>query len=72
MVKASLDFYPVTGPLLGLYLVSLAVFCISYILVRRSALGTAVQYYFLLSAPLFFFAVFSPVYEPIVRFLSGA
>ena len=71
-VKTFLNFYPVTGPLLGLYLTSFVVFCVFFILARKNTYSTATQYYFVFSVLLFFFAVFPPVYEPIVTLLSGA
>ena len=70
-VKALFNFYPVTGPLLGMYLASIAVFCVSYVLGKSIVRTKVVQYYFMLSAVFFFFGVFSPLYEPIVRFLTG-
>lgn len=77
-VKGIFNFYAVTGPLLGVYLASIAVFCILFFVTRTMRVfrgtktGILLQWYFMGSAFIFFFAVFSPVYEPIVRSLSGA
>jgi hypothetical protein len=70
-VKTLFNFYPVTGPLLGLYIASIAVFCISYVLGKRIARTSIVRYYLVLSALFFFLGVFAPVYGPIVRILAG-
>ncbi len=67
-VKEFLNFYPVTGPLLGLYVLSVAIFCFVYVLTRKMSLAAA-PYYFMLSCLLFALAVFPPIYEPIVAWL---
>ena len=75
-VKAFFNFYPVTGPLLGLYIASIAVFCILFVAMRnahflqRDASGIFIRWYFVLSVILFFFAIFPPVYVPIVELLA--
>lgn len=68
-VKEFLNFYPVTGPLLGLYAASIVIFCLVYVLARKMSLGAAL-YYFMLSCLLFALAVFPPLYEPIVELLA--
>lgn len=67
-VKAFFNFYPVTGPLLGLYLASLAIFAAAYgisiwLMPESRTPERAVSWYFYISVVLFFFAVFPPVYE---------
>lgn len=71
-VKAFFNFYPVTGPLLGLYLASIAIFCASYIVGKKIGQGSMIRYYYILSALFFFVGVFAPIYEPIVRFLGAS
>lgn len=77
-VKAFLNFYPVTGPLLGLYGASIVVFIVSFAVVWGIRLMHArvspnlLEWYFAVSVIVFFFAVFPPVYEPVARLLSGA
>ena len=74
-VKAFFNFYPVTGPLLGLYSASLAVCIVLFLLTRRAGLWHArmprllCEWYFMLSVLFFAFAVFPPVYVPIVAWL---
>lgn len=67
-VKEFFNFYPVTGPLLGLYLASLLVFGAAYAICALRMPDTraperALSWYFYISVVLFFFAVFPPVYE---------
>lgn len=71
--KELLNFYPVTGPLLGLYLASFATFVVVFVLVRSMRWGSATErilrWYFMLSVLLFFLMTFPPVWEPIVGVL---
>jgi len=78
-VKNFLNFYPPTGPLLGLFIASLVVFALSVItlpLILSDRLGTKSAQKFAIwlytvSVVLFFFMVFPPVSEPLVEMLSG-
>ena len=77
-VKEFLNFYPVSGPLLGLYMASIAVFCVLFVAIRnahflqRAAFGIFIRWYFILSVILFFFAIFPPVYVPIVELFASS
>lgn len=71
-VKALFNFYPVTGPLLGLYLASIAIFGIAYVLGKKIGQGGMIRYYYMLSALFFFVGVFAPAYEPVVKFLGAS
>ena len=77
-VKAFLNFYPVTGPLLGLYIASILVFLVSLALIRNVSLtqtGAFMKFagwYFILSVIVFFFGVFPPVYVPIVEWMVSS
>lgn len=74
-VKALLNFYPVTGPLLGLYAASVVVLIAAFIAARilpwfkEQRAGAFLSWYFVFSVVVFFFAVFPLVYEPIVELL---
>ena len=76
-VKAFLGFYPVTGPLLGLYIASILVFLVSLALIRNvpvtqtGAFMKFAGWYFMLSVIAFFFGVFPPVYVPIVEWITA-
>ena len=77
-VKAFLGFYPVTGPLLGLYIASILVFLVSLAVLRNvpvtqtGAFMKFAGWYFMLSVIVFFFGVFPPVYVPIVEWLTSS
>jgi len=74
-VKSVLNFYPVTGPLLGIYLTSIFVLVLAFFIVRSMpfsgsrAYGTFAGWYFVVSVLVFFFAIFPPVYVPIVEWI---
>ena len=76
-VKAFLGFYPVTGPLLGLYIASILVFVILLAILRNvpvtqtGAFMKFAGWYFMLSVIVFFFGVFPPVYVPIVEWVTA-
>ena len=76
-VKEFFNFYPVTGPLLGLYIASIIALVASFAAVRSlhvTRAGAFMKFsgwYFVLSVIIFFFAVFPPVYEPVVGWLAS-
>lgn len=78
-VSKFLNFYNPTGPLLGLFIISLVLFFILIAilyLIFRNKLGSKdsqkfVIWFYIVSVILFFFMVFPPVFEPIVEILSG-
>ena len=76
-VKAFLGFYPVTGPVLGVYIASILVFVILLAVLRNvpvtqtGAFMKFAGWYFMLSVIAFFFGVFPPVYVPIVEWITA-
>ncbi len=76
-VKDVLGFYSPVGPLLGLFLVSLAVFVVvTYVLAKSTNLTQKLSekttfWAYAGSVALFFVMVFPPVFEPIVNVLAG-
>lgn len=72
-VKAFLNFYPAVGPLLGLFLSSAVVLCLSYFvfaMIKPKSQKTAFWFY-TISAIVFFFMVFPPIFNPFVDILTG-
>ena len=72
-VKAFLNFYPAVGPLLGLFIFSGIVFFISFVIlvmIKPKSQKTAFWVY-VISAVIFFFMVFPPIFKLFVDILSG-
>jgi hypothetical protein len=67
-VKNLLNFYPPTGPLLGLFLSSILIFIFIYFLafLLKPTNQKAAFFFILISSFVFFLLVFPPVFEPIV------
>lgn len=78
-VKNFLNFYNPTGPLLGLFIISLLLFLILAVIFSvvfgDKLSGKRTQkfalWFYIISVVLFFFMVFPPVFEPIVDLLAG-
>ncbi|HEY4694857.1 MAG TPA: hypothetical protein VIH52_02755 [Candidatus Nanoarchaeia archaeon] len=71
--KNFLNFYPSVGPLLGLFVFSGVVFLASvliFLITKPKSQKTAFWVY-IISAIIFFFMVFPPIFEPLVGFLAG-
>lgn len=79
-VKSALNFYPAVGPLLGGFVVGIAMFFVGMFLVEKYYEGksaadvekaekTAVTV-FIVSSVVIFFMTFPPIFEPIVHWLN--
>jgi len=72
-VKSVLNFYAPVGPLLGLFISSSIVFFISFVvlvMIKPKSQKTAFWFY-TISAIVFFFMVFPPIFKPFVDILTG-
>lgn len=72
-VKAVLNFYPPVGPLLGLFLVSMAAMAVAYYLILKIKPKNQMVGFFVFSASAIIFAlmVFPPIFEPLIKMLQG-
>ncbi len=72
-VKSVLNFYAPVGPLLGLFISSIIVLFLSYMvfaMIKLKSQKTAFWFY-TLSAVIFFFMVAPPFFKPFVDILTG-
>lgn len=71
-VKAFLNFYPPIGPLLGLFIFSILVFILVFLLFRSFRIKDQRKSYWavVIFSLLFSLMVFPPIYEPIVELLA--
>lgn len=72
-VKSSLNFYPPVGPLLGLFLSSILFLAVLSVMVpvfkpRNQKLSF---WMLVMSAIIFLFMVFPPIFEPLVDIIKG-
>lgn len=70
-VKGFLNFYPPVGPLLGLFVFSIAVFAVAFLIFRKVRVEDQKLSFWVLmvSATVFSLMVFPPVFEVVVEFL---
>lgn len=72
-VKSILNFYAPVGPLLGLFISSVIVFVLSYLIfamMKPKSQKTAFWFY-TISVIVFFLMVFPPIFKPLVDILTG-
>ena len=72
-VKSALNFYAPVGPLLGLFIASVIVLLLSYLvfaMMKPKSQKTAFWFY-TISAISFFLMVFPPIFKPFVDILTG-
>lgn len=71
-IKELLNFYPMVGPLLGLFSSSIIIYILSFFVITgvKPSNQKLAFLVFLITAIGFFLLVFPPVYEPIVHLLK--
>ena len=72
-IKSSLNFYPPIGPLLGLFLSSILLFAVLLAIVPlfKPKNQKLTFWKLVISAIIFVFMVFPPIFEPIVDLIKG-